>query len=184
MAVNPYTTQSISGYNATPPPDDGSQTAANKVTWDKHKTKLGDPVKTLAEAINTQTASGFNILALKDWTAVTTTATVAETDWHNGILMLASGGINYPAPGGFENGWHNYVYNAATGVVGLRATATNLFRSLTGTFASGIDLPPGQGVQVMNTATIWILVGMTTTATTGLRAEDTDLIVAAQVFGG
>jgi hypothetical protein len=36
----------------------------------------------------------------------------------------------------------------------------------------------------MNTATIWILVGMTTTATTGLRAEDTDLIVAAQVFGG
>jgi hypothetical protein len=48
-----YSSQTIVGYNATPPPDDGSQTAANELTWAKHKTKLGDPIKTLAEAINT-----------------------------------------------------------------------------------------------------------------------------------
>ena len=27
----PYTSQSISGYNDNPPPDDGSQTEANRV---------------------------------------------------------------------------------------------------------------------------------------------------------
>ena len=48
-----YTTQTISGYNSSPPSDDASVNAANQVTWAKHKTKLGDPIKTLAEAMNT-----------------------------------------------------------------------------------------------------------------------------------
>lgn len=51
-STNPYTTQSISGYNATPPADDGSQVASNQVEWAKHKTKIGDPIKTLSESIN------------------------------------------------------------------------------------------------------------------------------------
>ena len=52
-ASNIYASVAISGYNASPPPDDGSQTSANEITWAKHKTKLADPVKTLAEAVNT-----------------------------------------------------------------------------------------------------------------------------------
>ena len=55
-----YTTQSISGYNSSPPADDGTQVPANLVTWAKHKTKLGDPLKTLAEAINTALVAHFN----------------------------------------------------------------------------------------------------------------------------
>ena len=53
VSVNPYTGQAIVGYNNSPPPDDGSVTSSNKVEWGKHKTKLGDPIKTLSEAINT-----------------------------------------------------------------------------------------------------------------------------------
>ena len=56
-----YPTQSISGYNATPPPDDGSQVAANVVEWDKHKTKLGDPLKNLAEGMNTALVEHFDV---------------------------------------------------------------------------------------------------------------------------
>lgn len=48
-----YASQTISGYNATPPADDGTVSEANRVKWSTHKTKLSDPVKTLAEAINT-----------------------------------------------------------------------------------------------------------------------------------
>lgn len=55
-----YTTIAASGYNASPPSDDGAQNAANLVTWAKHKTKLGDPIKTLAEAINTALVSAFD----------------------------------------------------------------------------------------------------------------------------
>ena len=64
MASNPYSTQTIASYNASPPPDDGSQVAANKVTWAFHKTKLADPIKTLAEAINTTVLAAFGTLVM------------------------------------------------------------------------------------------------------------------------
>ena len=47
-----YTSVTITGYNASPPPDDGSTSASNQLTWAKHKTKIGDPIKTAVEAIN------------------------------------------------------------------------------------------------------------------------------------
>lgn len=47
-----YTTQSSSGYNASPPSDDGATTEANKVKWSTIKTKLTDTLKTFAESIN------------------------------------------------------------------------------------------------------------------------------------
>lgn len=59
MADNQYTSVSISGYNSSPPPDAGETTAANTVEWDKHKTKLGDPVKTLAESMDTNILAAF-----------------------------------------------------------------------------------------------------------------------------
>lgn len=55
-----YTTQSASGYNSSPPPDDGSQSASNLITWLGIKAKLGDPVKTLADAINTALIAALN----------------------------------------------------------------------------------------------------------------------------
>ena len=66
MADNPYTSQSIAGYNSSPPPDDGSKTAANKLEWQKHIDKIGDPVKTLAEAIDTNVLAAFDALILTD----------------------------------------------------------------------------------------------------------------------
>lgn len=60
---NVYTSQSISGYNSSPPPDDASVQSSNKLEWAKHKTKLADPVKTLAEAVNTaMVAAGTNLI--------------------------------------------------------------------------------------------------------------------------
>ena len=64
MASNPYTSQSISGYNAGPPPDDGSKTSANQLEWAKHKTKLGDPLKTFAEAIDSAVSAAFDSLLI------------------------------------------------------------------------------------------------------------------------
>lgn len=55
-----YTSQTISGYNAGAPPDDGSTGSNNLITWAGQKTKLADPIKTLAEAINTQLVTALN----------------------------------------------------------------------------------------------------------------------------
>lgn len=59
MANNPYTTQTISNYNNSPPPDDGTAVGSNQLSWAKHKTKLGDPIKTLSESINSETLGAF-----------------------------------------------------------------------------------------------------------------------------
>lgn len=182
MGVNPYSTQAISGYNASPPPDDGSQTDANKVAWSKHKTKLADPVKTLAESINSQALSAINRLALETWTAVTTTATMAESDWHTGLLMLATGRVTYPDPGGLEDGWHHVVFNGSTGAIQLQATATTTFRSLTGSAASEVIVPAGQGAKIYNTATTYLAIGIAATATTGIAANDTNFVIVGQMF--
>lgn len=58
-----YSSVSISGYNSSPPPDDGSQTEANKVCWSKIKEKLTDPLKTALESINSQVASELTSIA-------------------------------------------------------------------------------------------------------------------------
>ena len=41
-----WSTVSVSGYNSSPPSDDGSTTTANEVKWSTIKTKLPDPLKT------------------------------------------------------------------------------------------------------------------------------------------
>lgn len=55
-----YPGVSISGYNATPPSDDGSQTEANKVKWATIKSQLTDTLKTFAEAIDSALQTAFN----------------------------------------------------------------------------------------------------------------------------
>lgn len=47
-----YSSQSSSGYNSSPPVDDGTQSEANKVKWSTIKTKLADVLKTFVEAVN------------------------------------------------------------------------------------------------------------------------------------
>lgn len=55
-----YSSNSASGYNSTPPVDDGTVSEANKVKWSTIKTKLADPVKTLADTINSELATHFD----------------------------------------------------------------------------------------------------------------------------
>ena len=184
MPILPYTSVSISGYNSSPPSDDGSQTDSNRVAWSKHKTKLADPVKTLAETINTNILSAIGDLALPAWTAVTTTATVAESDWHTGLLQLGATPVNYPDPSTFEDGWHHWVFNGATDDITLQATATSFFIDFNGQAASGVSLVPGRGVMVFDTATVYLVIGLTSTATEILLPDNTNFIIANQMFGG
>lgn len=46
-------------YNANPPPDDGSRTAANRVSWAKVRTALSDPLRSWMDAINNEIARAF-----------------------------------------------------------------------------------------------------------------------------
>lgn len=68
-----YSGESISGYNSSPPADDGTATEANKIKWSTIKGKITDPIKTLAESINTALTTAF------DYSAVSKTANYTVT---------------------------------------------------------------------------------------------------------
>jgi hypothetical protein len=80
-----YTTVAVSGYNSSPPSDDGSQTAANQVKWSTHKDKLGDPLKTAVEAINTALVTFTNFSSR----SVTASDSTLATD-HMKTIEIAS----------------------------------------------------------------------------------------------
>ena len=69
----PYPNTTASGYNSSPPADDGSVTASNKVKYATIKTQLGDPVKGEADAINTALRAALNVTPTTQSTAYTTT---------------------------------------------------------------------------------------------------------------
>lgn len=69
-----YSSQSTSGYNASPPADDGSTTEANKTKWSTILTKLTDILKTFTEAVNTELVEHFDVGPISKSTAYTTTA--------------------------------------------------------------------------------------------------------------
>ncbi len=104
---NPYTAPTLSDYNSNPPADDGSAVAANVVKWANHIDKIGDPLKTYAQAISAA-ASAAHGLAFGQ-TIVTKSAdyTVAAADRGKVIevdtdavtitlLAAASAGVGFP----------------------------------------------------------------------------------------
>lgn len=100
-----YTTQSASGYNSSPPADDGSQVAANLVKWSTHKTKLADPIKTLADSINSALVTALDYSVRQ----ITASDSVAASD-HMKTVEIAS-----------------TVTTAVTVTLGDAATLTNNF---------------------------------------------------------
>lgn len=85
-----YSTQTIAGYNSGAPSDDAAQTEANKVKWATHKSKLGDPIKTLAEAINTTLVTTLNTSAR----AASSTQSLSATDhWKTIECTTVTAGI-------------------------------------------------------------------------------------------
>lgn len=79
-----YTTQIASGYNSSPPADDGSQSASNLITWAGIKTKVGDPVKNLADAMNTALVTAFDYSTRQ----ITASDSVAASD-HMKVVEIA-----------------------------------------------------------------------------------------------
>lgn len=55
-----YSSQSASSYNSSPPADDASTAASNRIYWATIKTKLADVLKTFIEAVNSQLTTALD----------------------------------------------------------------------------------------------------------------------------
>jgi hypothetical protein len=145
MAI--YTSQTISGYNSSPPPDDGSQTGANRTTWSGVKTKLSDPVKTLAEAINTELVAFAGRYIGADLVSKAATFAVATSD--TGKMFLCGTGsytVDLPAASTAGEGF----------IVGFMNTGSSTIITID---AAGADLINGAATYTLESqyASIWLI---------------------------
>ncbi len=137
-----YTTVAVSGYNATPPSDDGSAVDANKVKWSYSKTKLGDPLNVAIVAIDAALVLSFAQEALIKSTNYTTTA------GDNNKLLECTGTITISlldaSTGGA--GYQINVINVGVGVVTVgRATVGNTINGV----QQNWTLNPGTGASFL-----------------------------------
>src|SRR5512139_1954528 len=181
--ASPYTSQSSSGYNSGAPADDGSAVASNQVLWSSVKTKLGDPVKTLADNINSALVTAFG--KMLDGGSVATTAvdyTVLSADQGKLIRVTASGKtITTPDATSVSSPFVFAVLNsAASGNITIDGSGAQTVNG-----AATVTVPAGQGCIVMTDGTNWFVIGsLLTTADVTVNSLTATTSIAGGTVAG
>jgi hypothetical protein len=97
---------SVSGYNASPPSDDGSVSEDNKVKWSGVKTKLGDPLKTAIEAIS----SGF-VGSVGSVYARTSNTQITESNYDDTFVTTGTFSQTFSGAATLGANWRCYITN-------------------------------------------------------------------------
>lgn len=126
-----YTSQSISGYNSSAPADDGTQTDSNKVKWSTIKTKLGDPIKTLAQEMNSALVTALDTSA-RSITA-NDTATAADNGKTIEIASTVTAALTVTLPDAATVGAGYMVsyFNSGSGTVTVAKTGSDTINGAT-----------------------------------------------------
>lgn len=145
-----YTSQTITGYNATPPADDGTETEANKGYWATIKTKLGDPVKTYADDINSAMATFADYgPVIKSATYTTVAADHLKTIDCSGTFTLTLGAVATMGAGYIVT-----IKNSGTGVITVDGDGAE---TIDGALTVVLDPSQSIGVQVSSGASEYII---------------------------
>jgi len=121
-----YSSQATSGYNSSPPPDDGTQVASNLVTWAGVKTKLADVLKTFGEAINTALVSALDLSAR----SISSNDTAIASDHWKTLQVTGTTTIQLSSAASMAAGYEVQVFNAGTGVVTVNPAGSDTINGL------------------------------------------------------
>jgi len=138
-----YSSQTVSGYNSTPPVDDGTVSEANKVKWSTIKTKLSDPLNSFASSIDSALTTHFN----NGPVALTTNTTLGASHYQQLIQVSGSGvTLSLSDANTLTAGWNCEIHStdSSNDVAIARATASDTINSLSNNFV----LLPLQSVKV------------------------------------
>lgn len=156
MARNNYTPPSLSGYNANPPPDDGSQVASNRVQWSAQVvTKIGDPLRTFAQAVSSAVSSAFDALPFNGITSQAATFTVGTADDGKIFTVTGNSTVNLPAAATAGDGFQVTVkHNEAANTVTIDADGTELIDGQ----ETLLLTEPFRAVTLVSSGTAWTIV--------------------------
>jgi hypothetical protein len=138
-----YATIASSGYNSVPPVDDGTVSEANKVKWSTVKTKLADPVKTLADAINTALVTHFD----NGPRALTGNTTLGASDYQKFIQVSGSSvTLTLTDAATLGAGWNCHIFStdSSNSTTIALATVTDTINGV----AANFTLPARMGIKV------------------------------------
>ena len=153
-----YPGTSVTGYNANPPPDDGTTVPTNLITWAGIKTKIGDPLDTFASAIDSNLTAAFG-KTLDGAGVVSTAVNYAMTAADQGrlIYVTVAGKIVTTPDATVVNAPFVFaVLNNTTGNITLAGNATDT-QTVDG--ATTVTIPAGAGAVVKTDGTNWFTYG-------------------------
>lgn len=157
----PYTSVTVTGYNANPPPDDGTQTEANRVKWATIKTKLPDPLKTAIEAINTNIGTAFGkVVGGAGVTSTTAPYTVLSTDQGKLVRISSAGTVTTPDATDVDDPFVFVIRNSSSGNVVLDGSGAQTVDG-----AASITLGPNEGATVFTDGANWFTSGRISVST-------------------
>jgi hypothetical protein len=117
-----YTEVTIAGFDASPPPDDGSTGPTNQVKWATIKSKLFDPLKTALETIDDRVDSAVTTADTAVASLATSVTALATTVDNLTTTLTAPAGTvmlfqQTSAPTGWTKGstYNDYALRAVTG---------------------------------------------------------------------
>ena len=150
MAYNPFTSPTLTGYNASPPTDDGAETANNTVEWAKHKDKLTDPIRTYADSIKTNTSSAFAVV-FGGKNTQGGNYTVLTSDAGKTIAASGTSTITLLASATAGSGFRFRVQNVGTATVTIDGNASETING-----ATTVTLGPGQEITLLSDGSNWL----------------------------
>jgi hypothetical protein len=157
--ANLYPGTSVSGYNANPPPDDGTTGSTNLITWAGIKSKIGDPLDTFAVAVDSNLSAAFG-KTLDGAGVVKTSVNYAMTAADQGRLIVATvSGITITTPdaGTVNAPFMAAINNQSTGSITLAGNATG---GQTVDGATTQTISRGSGCVVKTDGTNWFTFGL------------------------
>jgi hypothetical protein len=155
--ANPYTSVTINNYNANPPPDDGTTIPANQLTWAKHKTKIGDPLKTAIEAVDTNVSAALGkVIGGGGITSTSIDYTVVAAD--QGKLVKATASLTITTPDATDVGspFVFGVVNLGDGDVTVDGNGSQTINGI-----DSIALGIGRGALLWTDGSNWFAIGFT-----------------------
>lgn len=152
---NPFTSATISSYNANPPADDGSQIASNRVQWATHKAKLSDPIKTAVEADISNTNSAFaKVVGGAGITSTGSDYSVSASDQSKLIKVTASATITTPDAATVDSPFVFALVNLHTGNITFAGYDTQTIDG-----SASITIPSGNGLFCYTDGSNWFTTG-------------------------
>lgn len=154
--ASPFTSTTVTNYNANPPADDGSAVAANQVKWSTIKTKLSDPLNTFASAVNSALTSAFaKLIGSAGILSTGISYSVLSADQGKLIKATASSiTITTPDATDVQSPFSFSVLNNSSGSVTVDG-----FSAQTVDGAASITVPAGGGVRLETDGTNWFTDG-------------------------